>query len=148
MSTISVGFYFVSNQLRLPCCVNYLSWILFCIKPAQTGCGPLEDDVSTTLTCGISCSPGATLRWSARYHTVAGCQYDLCEVYPRYSNYFTISPNGSTLTINSVTRFNPFNMGTWWGCECNGGQVTVCGKLQVYGQFLFSPPYLVCRRMY
>ena len=151
MSTISVGFYFVSNQLRLPWCVNHLSWILFCIKPAQTDCGPLEEGVSTTLTCGISCGPGGTLYWypviykNARI--VARCQDDHCEVLPIYSNYFTINPTGSTLTINSVSRSDPLNMETWWRCACSGVD-TVCGRLQVYGQFLFSPPYLVCRRIY
>ena len=151
MSTISVGFYFVSNQLRLPCCVNYLSWILFCIKPAQPGCGPLEEGVSTTLTCGSSCAPGATLYWSAErgIHDLAICDDYFCGAYPEFDSAysisspesdipFSISPPGSTLTINSVSRSGSFNMETRWTCRCHrGGIDTVCGKLQVYGQFLF-----------
>ena len=116
-----------------------LSWILFCIKPAQTGCGPLKEDESTTLTCRSSCASGESLSWRADIDTttslVAPCQDNLCGVLPAYSNYFSISPTGSTLTINSVSRSDPFNMETRWTCQCGGAQYrdTVCEKLQVYG---------------
>ena len=118
-------------------------------KPAQTGCGPLEEDASTTLTCRSSCASDESLIWSADIDTVtstvATCQDNVCGVFPAYSNYLTISNLGSTLTINSVSRSDPFNMETRWTCVCGRAQNTdtVCGKLQVYGQlnsffFLFQ----------
>ena len=118
-------------------------------KPAQTGCGPLKEDESTTLTCGNSCTSGGSLSWRADIDTVistlALCQGNACGVLPAYSNYFSISPTGSALTINNVSRFDPFNMETRWTCQCGGEQNidTVCGELQVYGQlnsffFLFQ----------
>ena len=131
------------------CTVNYLNWILFCIKPAQQGCGPLEEDASTTLTCGSSCASNETLTWYADIHTttvtVATCQGDVCEVTPAYSNNFSISPNSSTLTINSVSRSDPFNMETRWTCQCDEGPntnvYTVCQELQIYGQLVSSQPF-------
>ena len=139
------------SLLRSPCTVNFLSWI-FCIKPAQTGCGPFEEDASTTLTCGSSCASGESLSWRADIDTVsatvAQCQGNACGVFPAYSNYFSISPTGSTLTINSVSRSVPFNTETRWTCQCGGAQNTVCGRLQVYGQLLFAAPHLFCRRKY
>ena len=122
-----------------PCTISFLSWILFCIKPAQPGCGPVEEDETTTLTCRISCASGGSLSWRADIDTVsatvAECLDNACGVLPAYSNNFSISPTGSTLTINSVSRSDPFNMETRWTCRCGGAQITdtVCGKLQVYG---------------
>ena len=120
---------------------DFFFLISYHIKPAQTGCGPLKEGVSTTLTCEISCASDDSLSWKAgidtQISTVAGCEGDDCEVLPDFSGYFSISisPTGSTLTFNSVSRSDPFNMETrWWTCQCGGSQNTVCGKLQVYGQ--------------
>ena len=97
-----------------------------------------------TLTCGSSCASGGSPSWTVGTNSatsVAGCQGDTCIVISAYSNYFSISPTGSTLTINSVSRSIPFNMETRWTCQCGGPQNTdtVCGELQIYGQSLFSP---------
>ena len=139
-----------------PAVLTYLSSILFCVKPAQPDCGPLEEGASTTLTCGSSCASGGSLSWRADIDTVSAtvavCQDNACRVLPAYSSYFSISPIGSTLTINRVSRSDPFNMETRWTCQCGRAQNTdtVCGKLQVYGQYFFLPDYiyLICRRMY
>ena len=117
---------------------------LFFIKPAQPICGPFKEDASTTLACGSICSSGESPSWTAGTPSgthVAACQGNTCLVLPAYSSYLTISPTGSTLTINSVSRSDPFNMETRWTCRCGGSQNTdtVCQGLQVYGQLLFSP---------
>ena len=117
-------------------------FFIFCfhIKPAQPVCGPFKEGVSTTLTCGIDCASDKLPIWTAEIDTVtstvAGCQGNVCAVLPGYSTYFSISPTGSPLTINRVSRYDPFNMETTWTCQCGGPQNTntVCGKLQVYGQ--------------
>ena len=114
--------------------------ISYHIKPAQPGCGPFKEDVSTTLTCRSSCASGESPSWEAQTGSsavsVAACQGVTCLEFPAYSSYFSISPTGSTLTINSVSRSDPFNMETRWTCQCGGAQNTdtVCEKLQVYGQ--------------
>ncbi|GFR69536.1 hypothetical protein ElyMa_000303700 [Elysia marginata] len=104
-------------------------------------CDPVEEGQSTSLTCDVdtaACSIQPVTRWRAqakRRKILMVCSPHTC--FGGFERYFptTISSTRSTLNIRRVSRVTPFNMETKWRCSpCSRGYVTVCDKLQVYGE--------------
>ncbi|GFO27299.1 hypothetical protein PoB_005380400 [Plakobranchus ocellatus] len=117
------------------------------VKP---DCRPAEEGQAATLTCRVSpaalacASSVSILVWRVNIPTsVITCSVNGCGggYSSRYGFSATISPSGSTLTISDVSRTVPFNMETrWtcWPCADASSEVTVCDKLEVYGELLFD----------
>ena len=106
--------------------------------PVDPACSPVREGQSTTLSCNVNtqgCSSNDLLSWRAGGEEAARCTRDQgC-----FGADSSISVNlRSTLTINSVSRTDPFDMEVKWTCEiCPSGTTTVCDKLEVYGEFTY-----------
>ena len=101
-------------------------------------CGPVRESQPTTLSCIINTSgcTGTLLTWRAGGRDAVLCTNKGCFGAESSINATLSSTGSSILTINSVSRTDPFNMEVKWTCQpCNGDLITVCDKLEVYGEF-------------
>ena len=120
--------------------LRFLFNVIF-LTPVEPACSPVREGQPTTLSCNVnpaSCTSNNFLTWRADGLRAAQCFRSLlCGVRNGFSATATISSAGSsTLTINSVSRTDPFNMEVKWICEpCVGDLITVCEKLEIYGEF-------------
>ena len=119
------------------------------LTPVEPACSPVREGQPTTLSCNVnpaSCPSDSLLTWRFDSRIAAQCFRSIqCGVRSDFSATATISSAGSSkLTINNVSRTDPFNMEVKWTCEtCVGDSITVCDKLEVYGEinnayFFFS----------
>ncbi|KAK3737787.1 hypothetical protein RRG08_061709 [Elysia crispata] len=112
--------------------------LISCFTPAEPVCSPVREGQPTTLSCNVnpaSCSSDNFLIWRADNVRAAQCLRSLlCGVKKDFSATATLSSAGSsTLTINSVSRTDPFNMEVKWTClSCGVDPITACEKLEVY----------------
>ncbi|CAG5133850.1 unnamed protein product, partial [Candidula unifasciata] len=98
-------------------------------------CLPAEEGTPHNISCVFDVSrigPNFQLPWTAvineTYHsTVATCYFGRCEASPGFKA--RVVSNKSILTIDNVSRTDPFSVSTTWRCDVNR---TVCGPLQVY----------------
>ena len=108
------------------------------LTPVQPACSPVREGQSTTLSCNVNtagCSHNL-LSWRAGTRDAARCVIQGCFGIDSSISATLSSAGGSTLTINSVSRTDPLDMGVMWTCEpCTGGSINVCDKLEVYGEF-------------
>ena len=101
-------------------------------------CGPVRESQPTTLSCIINTSgcTGTLLTWRAGGRDAVLCTNQGCFGAESSINATLSSTGSSILTINSVSKTDPFNMEVKWTCQpCNGDLITVCDKLEVYGEF-------------
>ena len=109
------------------------------LTPVQPACSPVREGQSTTLSCNVDtagCPSDRLLTWRAGGRDVARCSHRGCFGRGSRISVTLNSAGRSTLTINSVSRTDPFNMEVKWTCEpCTGSSITVCDKLEVYGEF-------------
>ena len=101
------------------------------------------------MTCNVftaECYRGILLTWTVGSREVAQCRRSLGCFGLDSSIFVTLNSAGrSTLTINSVSRTDPFNMEVKWTCRsCFGDLGTVCNKLEVYGESKHCTNFCIC----
>ena len=116
---------------------------LYFSTPVEPACSPVREGQSTTLSCNVNtegCTSNTLLSWRAGGRVAARCTRDQRCFGADSSILVNLR---STLTINSVSRTDPFDMEVKWTCEiCPSGTTTVCDKLEVYGDFTYCTYFL------
>ena len=105
-------------------------------------CRPVREGQSTTLSCAaytVGCRNDTFFTWKAGKQVVARCVPQGCDAaYSGFSATYS-SVADSTLTINNVSRTDPFDMEVNWACKkCRDVEVYECSKLEIYGEFPHS----------
>ena len=109
-------------------------------------CSPVREGQSTTLSCNVNtagCSSGTVLTWYVGSREAARCTNSQGCFGIDNSISATLSSAGrSTLTVNSVSRTDPFDMEAKWACRpCVGSRITACEKLEIFCEFTKCKPF-------